>query len=349
MNPSFNTIEDLIVDNSFRKWILQNDPKAKARWQEYLDLHPYKKELINEAKTFLLNLPRVNYQMQESDFEVLWAQIEKASESELHRQGNLVASQPKVRSILSMPFKWYYLAASFALILTAIGIARYTTLIGSTTVSFQTSYGENQTVELPDGSIVTLNANSQLVYDTQHFSDDLRKVAVDGEAFFKISKLISPGGKRTTFVVETADLDVEVLGTEFNVNTRRASTKVVLTEGQVRIKLDNADTIKPLAMMPGEKITYTSGQKSVTIEKAKVNVATAWRQNQLIFEDTSVAEIINILEDNYGLEIKLKKPGIAERRYTGTFIDPDPEVILMAVSGLFDLKIVRHNRTVTLN
>ncbi|CAD5279122.1 MULTISPECIES: FecR family protein [unclassified Imperialibacter] len=350
MNPTFNTVEDLIVDNSFRKWVLQNDPKAKAHWQLYLSANPEKKELVEEAKTFLKKLPRVNYQLPTSDFETIWAQIEKTSESDIYNHGETMASAPTGGRVRPISSKWYYLAASIALILIAVGISQqYTELIGNTTVSFQTKYGENQTIELPDGSVVTLNANSTLTYQADGFSNDIRKVEIDGEAFFKISKHTSPKGDRIKFTVETADLEVEVLGTEFNVNTRRASTKVVLTEGQVQVKLTKIDSVRRISMVPGEKITYTSGQKSATKEQAKVNVATAWKQNELIFENTPVGEIIHVLEDNYGLRIKLKKPGIAEKHYTGTFKNPDPEVILMALSGLFDLKLERHNGTVTLN
>jgi transmembrane sensor len=350
MNPTFNTVEDLIVDNSFRKWVLQNDPKAKAHWQQYVSSNPEKKELIEEAKRFLKKLPRVNYQLPASDFETIWAQIEKTSESDIYNHGEAMASAPTGGRVRPISSKWYYVAASIVLILIAVGISQqYTELIGNTTMSFQTKYGENQTIELPDGSVVTLNANSNLTYNSRHFDDDLRTVKLDGEAFFKISKRALPGGDRIKFIVETADLEVEVLGTEFNVNTRRASTKVVLTEGQVQIKLTKTDSVRPITMLPGEKITYVSGQKSPTREQAKVNVATAWKENELIFEDTPVGEIIHVLEDNYGLRIKLKKPGIAERHYTGTFKNPDPEVILMALSGLFDLKLESHNGTVTLN
>ncbi|WP_339786178.1 MAG: FecR family protein [Imperialibacter sp.] len=350
MNPTFNTVEDLIVDNSFRKWVLQNDPKAKAQWEQYLSTNPEKKELVEEAKLFLKKLPRVNYQLPTSDFETIWAQIEKSSESEIYNQEQAMASTPSGARVRSISSTWYYVAASIVLILIAVGISqRYGSLLGDTTVSFHTKYGENQTIELPDGSVVTLNANSSLTYNSQHFDDDRRTVKLDGEAFFKISKRALPGGGKIKFIVETADLEVEVLGTEFNVNTRRASTKVVLTEGQVQIKLTKTDSVGPITMLPGEKITYTSGQKSPTKEQAKVNVATAWKENELIFEDTPVGEIIHVLEDNYGLRIKLKKPGIAERHYTGKFKNPDPEVILMALSGLFDLKLERRNGTVTLN
>ena len=327
MNPTFNTVEDLIVDNSFRKWVLQNDPKAKAQWEQYLSTNPEKKELVEEAKLFLKKLPRVNYQLPTSDFETIWAQIEKSSESEIYNQEQAMASTPSGARVRSISSTWYYVAASIVLILIAVGISqRYGSLL-----------------------VVTLNANSSLTYNSQHFDDDRRTVKLDGEAFFKISKRALPGGGKIKFIVETADLEVEVLGTEFNVNTRRASTKVVLTEGQVQIKLTKTDSVGPITMLPGEKITYTSGQKSPTKEQAKVNVATAWKENELIFEDTPVGEIIHVLEDNYGLRIKLKKPGIAERHYTGKFKNPDPEVILMALSGLFDLKLERRNGTVTLN
>lgn len=351
MNPTFNTVEELIVDNSFRKWVLQDDPASRAKWQQYLSSNPNKKDLIEEARQFLLHLPRVNYQMSDFDFETIWAQIEKTSESTLHLQSNQTSSSKKpLGKHILLSAKWYFAAASIALLLLMVGIGQmYYSVLDNSTQSFQTQFGEKQTVELPDGSTVTLNANSTLSFSTQMFSDRSRKVKIRGEAFFKINKLNESGGEMIKFTVETDDLEVEVLGTEFNVNTRRSSTKVVLTEGKVQIKLSQIITEQPITMVPGEKVTYTLGQKEVIKERAKLNVATAWKQNELIFEDTSVREIINILEDNYGLQIVLKKADIADRHYTGTFKNPDPDVILMALSGLFDLKLERHDQTITLN
>ncbi|MEQ8530743.1 MAG: hypothetical protein RIB86_02760 [Imperialibacter sp.] len=104
MNPTFNTVEDLIVDNSFRKWVLQNDPKAEAHWQQYVSSNPEKKELIEEAKSFLKKLPRVNYELPVSEFETIWAKIEEISESEIYNPSQTMASAPtggRVRSISS--------------------------------------------------------------------------------------------------------------------------------------------------------------------------------------------------------------------------------------------------------
>ena len=81
MNP-FTTVEDLIIDPSFRRWILHQDPEARAQWQAYLAAHPGKKALIEKARLFLEELPKVNYQMPPQEKDLLWGQIAQKADTQ---------------------------------------------------------------------------------------------------------------------------------------------------------------------------------------------------------------------------------------------------------------------------
>ena len=88
-------------------------------------------------------------------------------------------------------------------------------------------------IKLPDGSLVQLNANSTLSFDTQWDASADRCVWLNGEAFFEVEK--KPETKQK-FKVITADLTVEVLGTEFNINSHHQQTRVFLQEGEDKIE-----------------------------------------------------------------------------------------------------------------
>ncbi len=338
MNP-FTTVEDLIIDPSFRRWILHRDPEARAQWQAYLAAHPEKKVLVEKARIFLQELPVVNYRMSGQEMEDLWNRIEGNAGA----PAEVVPIQKKQKKL-----RWYYAVASIVALLSLIYFWKPTTATRDFTSTYQTNYGQTREIMLPDGSVVTLNANSSLHFNSQTFNSGARNVWMQGEAFFEIAKVAAKDKNPLKFIVHTDNLEVEVLGTQFNVNTRRTATKVVLTEGKVRLNLAQTEKKQPVNMMPGEMVIYNPAQKILKRENVNLNVYTAWKQQELVFEDTPVSEIIDLLEDNYGLKINLQNKKAGQRRYTGTFKNPDPDIILMAVTALFDLKMERNDHEITL-
>lgn len=164
------------------------------------------------------------------------------------------------------------------------------------TMSYQTGYGETLEVNLPDGSLVTLNANSKINWDNHWQEKGERRVELEGEAFFSVQHTEDD----QKFYVETRDLLVEVLGTSFNVDSRQESTQVYLEEGKVQLRLDQLkDTI--FSMVPGEKITYKSIEQTVekTLNETMTSSA-AWKNGVLNFKAMTFAEVLKKLAEIYG-------------------------------------------------
>jgi transmembrane sensor len=202
---------------------------------------------------------------------------------------------------------------------------------------YSTPYGMTQNILLEDGSEVTLNANSKLKVPKNLLDDEVRQVMLEGEAFFSVAK--RPG--RVRFVVHTNNLDVEVLGTRFNVNTRRGNTEVVLDEGSVKLSSRHEAHLEPVLMKPGE---YAALYKSdTTFRKMVVKPAkyTAWQSNKLTFEDTPLQVVAEKLEDYYGIEIRIANKELENRQVTGTLPNNDLGVVLKSLSVTHDLEIVR--------
>ena len=137
---------------------------------------------------------------------------------------------------------------------------------------YKTGYGQVKILLLPDSSKLVLNANSAVKIPQQWKEQGDRQVWLDGEGYFEVAKKITTHQK---FIVHTSQVDVEVLGTKFNVNTRRRQSLVALEEGKVQLSVKGKSvsviqklTRPSIVLKPGEVARIDSAlDVSVTGEK----------------------------------------------------------------------------------
>jgi len=197
---------------------------------------------------------------------------------------------------------------------------------------YRTNYGETKTIMLPDSSVVTLNANSSLRYSYQK-EQNIREVSLQGEAFFQV-KALSLNEVAVVFAVHTDNLEVEVLGTAFNVLHRHGDTEVVLEEGKVKVSNESQE----LLLGPGERIALKEGETQLTKQVIELAPYTGWRNNLLVFEQTSLHEIARLLEDNYNYQIIFEDDTVAEKAFQGTFPIDDISVLLKTLEKSVDVR-----------
>jgi len=192
--------------------------------------------------------------------------------------------------------KWiWYAAASFALLMTVGSIF----LLQEN--KFETSYGQISTIILPDGSDVTLNGNSSLSYSPVTWSlFDSRKVKLQGEAFFDIAKM-EVGGEKINFQVVTSNLEIEVLGTKFNVMDRGTSEVVVLEEGKVQV-MTPSDQI-PLQMTPGDYVAFDKSLKQIHQMVVLPEEYTSWKDKYILLDNKTLGEVAQIISSVYGKKV----------------------------------------------
>lgn len=238
--------------------------------------------------------------------------------------------------------RWYRMAAVWVGLL-LISIAGYVYLVHQhETTVIQTAYGEIKTFTLPDGSEVTLNANSTLRYaadweENNHRGSAPRQVGLDGEAFFSV--VHTPDDHK--FEVYTSQLNVEVLGTEFNVNNRRGDTEVVLHSGKVKLAIHNDSATSEVVMAPGELVAYSGKDLSITKKIVNPQHYSAWRGQKLVLNNTSLAEIARALEDYYGFDVVIPDDSLKNIRLTATakLSLEETEVILTAISEIYGIDV----------
>lgn len=210
--------------------------------------------------------------------------------------------------------------------------------------TYVTVPGETRTFTLTDNSRVTLNVNSSLKVARTWFFNPEREVWLKGEAFFNVSK----DPERRQFIVHTSTMQIEVLGTKFNVVNRRRKTKVVLQEGKVKILPNSFPQTKSLVMQPGDYVEHAAGANKITRKVVKPLKYTAWQEKKLIFERTPLHEVLETVEDYYGVRVELKDSMLATKAYTGILPINNLEVIIRSLSSIYQLEASQDNNRITL-
>ncbi|MBY5959387.1 FecR domain-containing protein [Membranicola marinus] len=165
-----------------------------------------------------------------------------------------------------------------------------------------TDFQETKEVVLPDGSRIVLNANTELKWKKGFEKEDIRTVHFAGEGYFDVNHLDGKG-----FVVKTGSVDVNVLGTEFNLETRRHHTNVFLKEGKVVLK---GRDIQPIEMVPGDLVHYDTEKKKISkVTDQSSESALSWKEGVFTFEDLTGIQILDKMEDIYGKEFIIETPG----------------------------------------
>jgi ferric-dicitrate binding protein FerR (iron transport regulator) len=341
--PDFRrlTVEELVLDERFRNWVLAPTPELDAHWTAYQQAHADQRETLGQAAELVQHL-RVRFDdLGLTSQQRIWQEL----------QTRFDALDTPVLP-LGQPTRawwrptWGRVAAAVA-VLVVTGVAGYRYLRTTGPAQVHTVYGETRSVTLPDGSTVLLNGNSTLTYAAEWSEQTPREVWLEGEGFFKITKKNSPRG-RVKFVTHAGKLDITVLGTQFNVNTRHGTTAVTLLEGKVQLQNPHNRQTRVLEMKPGDHALLPSGIENVEIRHEKLERYAAWTHQLFVFENTPLREVAAQLRDTYGLEVVFEDSELANRRLTANLSNQNLETLLTVIAATFDLDLERTDNQVTL-
>lgn len=190
----------------------------------------------------------------------------------------------------------------------------------------KTNPGMTTMVVLPDSTVVHLNSKSSLRYPAR-FSDGVRKVALNGEAYFEIAK----DGRKKFIVATPHHSQIEVLGTHFNVEAYEDDTDVstTLVEGKVCFLYEaSAGVTKNIVMAPGQRLDYNAANNKVQLYKTSCASETAWKDGKIIFRDTPLDEALKMLEKRFNVMFIVKNKKLMDNSFTGAFAEQRLERIL---------------------
>lgn len=202
--------------------------------------------------------------------------------------------------------------------------------------------GRKSTYYLPDGSVVKLNASSEISF-REVFEGNSREVFLTGEAFFDVAE-----NPDKPFLVHSGSITTKALGTSFNVQAfgDDEQIEVVLASGKVEVS-SSGSTLTTL--LPGEGVIYQNRDKSHRKKIADLEKALAWKDNRIVFEKASAEEILTYLERWYGVKF-VADPVVVSKpwRFSGTYKNESLENILLSLSYVKSFDFTIEDKTVYL-
>ena len=301
-------------DKRLQMW-LSSDPENQSVFDSYLATWNEMDKV--EGKT-------------SKDLDLEWARLEETIEFEDEEKG------AKERSLF--PNVYRYAAAILILAVSVFIVYFFINIQGTEQLVAQK---EIQEVKLAEGSIVTVNSNSTLLYPKK-FQQDKREVELSGEAFFEVAK-----DPNRPFIIHADNIQVEVLGTSFNVKAYKGQGKIEVTvsSGKVAVfAIDNPD--ERVVLIKGEKAVFY--KSSTKIEKSlneDINF-NSWKTREIIFEDTPMLEVIRIINEIYKSDLILKGDQLNDCPITVKFDDQSLESVLKVLQKTFDLRIEKKGNKV---
>lgn len=253
-------------------------------------------------------------------------------------------------------------AAALAIVLFSWWRPARETLVFAATTS--TTQGIIETVELPDGSTITVNSDSAV---DVHYSQAERRVRLwRGEAHFLVAR-----DPARPFVVLAHDVAVRAVGTSFNVKLQERAVEILVTEGKVRIDADSIAAATGIPAPPPAPRApaglVTAGQQAIialespdsargalysvivdSVSPAQIGRTLAWRQQKLDVVAAPLSEIVAEFNRFNRVKVVIADPDLAARNFGGSFKTDDPETLVRLLETTFGVVAHRHGEEITL-
>ncbi|MDO5979580.1 FecR family protein [Flavivirga spongiicola] len=204
-------------------------------------------------------------------------------------------------------------------------------------------HGKMFQIVLSDGTKVHLNAGSSLRYPTQFLKGMNRQVFVTGEAFLDVAKNLDH-----PFIVNAQDVNIKVLGTQFNVSSYPEDQNIntVLVEGSVKI-FNNDIHENAILLKPNQMASWNKTLKQTSINEVDTNIYTEWMNGKFNFYDTPFKNILKKLERHYNVHFKNHYKDIENRQFTSSFnIKDNIEKVLDVFSEYMEFEYMIQNNTI---
>lgn len=295
----------------------------------------------------------------ESDSRDAWESADDTIDADLQDiifkniQSKIKESEPaqtnRIKHLHNILYSWKMIAASIAVIF-LIGIGAY--LINNTNnivdnkkndnpYCFFVSPGQKGTILLADGTKVYLNSDTRISFGND-YNMDSRKVNLDGEAYFEVAK--NPHKK---FIVSCKGIEVEALGTEFNVKGYKSDSLITTTLARGKVKVSNEK--QSLILLPKDVATYNPNKQSLVASTVDdISIADFWRSGQLVFKGETLSSISKTLERMYAVKIHIKDDKLKRMKFTGTIQNNSLNNVMHIISLSYPIRYRVADSTITI-
>jgi ferric-dicitrate binding protein FerR (iron transport regulator) len=213
---------------------------------------------------------------------------------------------------------------------------------GIVTIEVVTTAGEIKRILLPDSSYVTLNESSTLKYTSNIHKAPSRDVWLKGEAFFEVKTITNT----RQFIVHTGDLEVTVLGTDFNVKQKNSVMNVTLNKGSLRIGIRN-ETGSVLTLQPGDFVQYSDKDKHILRKHVNVKLYSAWKEEIIVLDSLPLTSLASLLQDVYGYQLQTSYLS-PDTYISGLISFKNEETLMKSIATLLNTKLIKNDTIVLL-
>ena len=221
-------------------------------------------------------------------------------------------------------------------LITGVGVSYFLNQKEPTYFTASSSRGSVSELVLPDSTVIFLNSDSRIRY-TLESDNKMREVFLEGEAWFDVEQ-----NKKRPFLVHTPFYDVKVTGTQFNVKAYPSENRVITTLKEGEVWLQSSDNIKLADVVrlkkPGQQAVLSAESDKLSVKNVNPKYYTSWRNNELIFMNMNLRELIVLLERKFGVDIVVRDPSILDYHSDGTFTDETILEVLQIVQKALPIK-----------
>ncbi|GMQ29310.1 FecR family protein [Algoriphagus confluentis] len=312
------SLEDWISDPDFQTYVFHPDPVSIHQWKLLFENYPDLKPISEEARSILISLNQPSFSLENNEVMGIWSGIQK----EIH------TAPTKLHFSSRLNWRIKVAAAGMVAVLVFAGIWWVEKPIKY--IEHSTGNGETISFYLPDSSEVILNANSSLTYPAEWGAEKIRKVTLHGEAYFNIRHLED---HRPFQVVPNQGLEIQVLGTSFNVYERNKETRVVLSEGKVSLKFPKSN-LRHIEMSPGDLVSISP--EKISRKQVDTDAYTSWTRRMLILNETSLSEIIRVAEETFGFRVVVDESVSVNQTASGSIPLENGDEFMSLISKVFN-------------
>lgn len=299
------SISELAQDDAFIHWVKYPDATTSEQWQNWLSQHPEVIKKVDAASSIVRSLSFVEAPVSDAQKEALWSRIDALANEETSTK----AKDSRIRTLLP-----YLAAAMLALAISFFFIFPFQQSTTAGTVA-----AESIKYNLPDGSTVTLNADSKITFNKRSWAQN-RTIELEGEAFFEVKK-------GSPFTVSTNAGTVEVLGTSFNVDNYDEDFSVACYTGKVKVQTQ----VGTATLTAGQKVS--TNNQELSSADFDPNAQQDWRKGYFKYVDVSVKNILAEIERQYAVKINFQAPdSILNKKHNCTFTNTNLDSSLQVIS-----------------
>lgn len=310
----------------------ENELNELTQWLEAV---PLNKKKYAELKAIMHSKPIKHTKLEK---EMAYSRIEKTIKE---KTNNSILRPAKVKSTFSFKIA-IGIAASIIL-----AIVLYNSIDKSwknnDSMAIVTKYcpkGEKLHLTLSDGSEVWLNADSRITFP-EHFEKNSRSLNLEGEAFFEVVK-----NKQKPFVVTTSNSQIKVLGTSFNVNNHSIDNTTETTVVSGTVLVSSSLKNESVTLVKNQFAQVDSNGQLLKEENINSESIIDWKDNNLYFNDASLAEVFKEIEPWFDIKIQVNDESIYQKKLRAKFSNPSLNQLLDQISKVMGINYQIEGKTV---